>query len=317
MAGLGNYYMPAGLFSETQNRAPVFLAVLLHILVFILTLVPSSFFRPAVKMPEVVTIDLFNVEEFKTPKPVLKKEAVKRTRPKKVTPPKVLPPPPPSPKAVSIAEEPAPPPSVAAAPAKPISLRPRKMKKKITPKKKPKNRAFDAKLLNAVARIKAQNEQKMAEEKAQDRLAKLRDQLHTVKPAAASETAQISPVPPETKEPGPEGATAAGGDTVSASQQAEALKRYYLAVSRRIHEHWVLPEMQKWPDSLESIFVVVVNRNGVIVRRFFETKSGNQFFDQFVEKTIQAAEPMPHFPADLKDKSYEIGLVFHPSGLGL
>ena len=36
---------------------------------------------------------------------------------------------------------------------------------------------------------------------------------------------------------------------------------------------------------------------------------------QFVEKTMQEAAPMPHFPADFKKSNIEIGLRFRPSGL--
>jgi len=46
-----------------------------------------------------------------------------------------------------------------------------------------------------------------------------------------------------------------------------------------------------------------------------ERKSADLYFNQFVEKTMQEALPLPAFPDGLKEKELEIGLVFHPSGL--
>lgn len=308
MALANSYYKPDGFFADEQWKVSFSLAVVLHILVLLLTLLPSSFFRSKVEMPEVVTINLFNVEELKTPKakPMVRKplrKVVRKIQPKPFSKPQ---PPPPPPKAVSIVQQPTPPAPVPALSAKVISLRPRIMKKKVVAKKKPKNRDLDAKLLNAVARIRAQKKQKVAQEKARDALARLRDQLHIV---------PSIPVAPEVQAESSAISETADNSNNSAVLMDKALNRYYLAVSRKIHEHWVLPEMQKWDDSLESIFIVKVNRNGVIAKKSFEKRSGNSFFDQFVEKTIQEAAPMPHFPADIKESSLELGFVFHPSGL--
>jgi outer membrane biosynthesis protein TonB len=86
-------------------------------------------------------------------------------------------------------------------------------------------------------------------------------------------------------------------------------------VSQKIHQHWVLPEMQKWDENLEAIIVVYVRRDGIVTKKEFEKKSPNLFFNQFVEKTLRESLPLPPFPPNLKDNELEIGLVFHPGGL--
>jgi colicin import membrane protein len=73
--------------------------------------------------------------------------------------------------------------------------------------------------------------------------------------------------------------------------------------------------MQNWNESLEALMVVIVRSDGAIIQSFFEKKSGNPYFNQFVEKTIKEAAPLPQFPADLKKTKLEIGLRFRPSGL--
>ena len=94
-----------------------------------------------------------------------------------------------------------------------------------------------------------------------------------------------------------------------------ALKQYYIAVSQHIHRYWILPELQDWPRNLTAVYVVHVRRDGIVGRHYFETKSKDYYFNQFVEKTMKEAMPLPPFPEGLKDEELEIGLVFHPSGL--
>ena len=88
-----------------------------------------------------------------------------------------------------------------------------------------------------------------------------------------------------------------------------------MAINRKIQEHWILPEMQKWEESLQAILVIVVRRDGVVTKRFFEKKSNNIYFDQFVEKTVEEAFPLPPFPSAIKENTMEFGLIFHPGGL--
>lgn len=304
---------PEDIGADGQWKISFSMAVGLHLLVLCLTLLPSSFFRNRAEIPEVVTINLFNAEELKSPKPVAKKSPPKRAKVEEVAPKKSLPPPvvkkeisvaPPDPAPVVVAP-------VAVTPAKVISLKPRVMKKKVVKPEEPKEKVFDETLRNVVDRIRAKKQQEMELAKAKDNLARLRESLH-VAPAPVDSSLPES----EPQAAAPEESDASSATDIGSYERMEkALSRYYLAISRRIHEHWVLPEMQKWDDSLESIFVVVIRRDGTVIRSFFEKKSANPYFNQFVEKTIQEAQPMPQFPADLKESTLELGLKFHPSGM--
>ncbi len=294
--------------SDDQWKTPFSLAIGLHILVLVLSLLPASLFYQRPDIEEVVTINLFTVEELKQPKPTPKKAPPPQPKPEPVKPREITPPPPVVKPVTSIAQEPPPAP---APPAKVVSLRPRKIKKKIVPPEEIKPKISDNKRLKALERIQARVNQQKEIEKAKHDLASLRNSIHTTKPAPQPTPQPVSHTP----EPSSSKSSPSARSTGSAELMDKALKRYYIAISRKIHDHWVLPEMQNWDNSLEALIVIVVNRNGKINKSFFEKESENSYFNQFVEKTINDAAPMPHFPADLKKTQLEIGLRFHPSGL--
>ena len=283
-------------------------------------------------------------KEEPPPKPEPKQE---ETPPPPPEPPKPEPPPEPEPpKPEPIPEPPkpepepvSPPPEPKPEPPKPepipeppkeaISLSPRKLKKKLAPAKpekvivektkpeKPKPAKAtknDDKILKSLERIQARVKQKQENQALKDQLSRLRDSLHdiaTAKPSSTETAGEASP--------GAGGADAGGvassGAGGASSMLDEALKKYYIAISRKIHSNWALPDTQDWEPTLEAIAVIVIKRDGTVVEISFEKKSGNIYFDQYVEKTIQAALPLPPFPSDLKEDELDIGLKFRPSGL--
>jgi len=50
----------------------------------------------------------------------------------------------------------------------------------------------------------------------------------------------------------------------------KAKQQYYMAISRRIHDNWSLPETQNWSPALEATIVIVVRRDGRVTKTFFE-----------------------------------------------
>jgi outer membrane biosynthesis protein TonB len=219
-----------------------------------------------------------------------------------------------------------------------LSPKPNKVKKKLTPEKpKPEEvkkveapKAIkladkkaaaknEVKILKSLERIQAKVRERQENQAIRDKLAHLRDSLHDIATAAG-------PSEPETggqDTPDASGADTGGAGGVAAtgtgggasSMLDEALKKYYIAISRKIHSNWALPDTQDWDPNLEAIAVIVIKRDGTVVDTFFEKKSDNISFDQYVEKTLQAAQPLPPFPSDLKEDELEIGLKFRPSGL--
>jgi colicin import membrane protein len=107
-----------------------------------------------------------------------------------------------------------------------------------------------------------------------------------------------------------EGTNARSGDNTSGAE-----KLYQAAIFKRLQQFWALPEFKKWDPSLTAIVVITINQEGAITNQFFEKRSGDKVFDQFVEKTLRDSVPLPPIPAALRKSQYEIGLRFKPTGI--
>ena len=293
----------AEFFQEPGNdwKKPAVLTLALHLLTVILALLPASLFEPNLNIEEIYTVDLFDVMEARPvqqsapppPPPVVKQEVVKQT------PPQTKP---------LISEVP-PAPEITSGPVEVISLAPRLVKKDLREKNKAAAQQEKKKLSKALEkiqsrvradqeRVKADQEAKKAQESAnaavENALAQLRASIHT----SQARTVAVSKVG---------SASGGSGSRGRASAMDAALKQYYVAVSRQIHKFWILPDLQDWEKQLTAVYVVHVRRDGIVKKSYMEKKSADLYFNQFVEKTIQEALPLPPFPDGLKDKELEIG----------
>jgi colicin import membrane protein len=273
-------------------------------------LAPTLFDRQP-KLPEIYTVNLFTAAEVAEQKAVPAKapapKAVEEPAARKIETETKKP-------VVSI--EPSKPevaPAVETTIAKPVSLQPLKQKLKVG--KTPEEEALDkAKLDKVVQRLKASAVQKEAQDAAdkaaKDAVSKLADALKTG-PAATSDTA-----------------VKATAQTTSATKPAELtgprgtgiepdfyMKQYLSSVYQKIHDNWILPDLQNWDNSLEAVLVITIRRDGTVTDSFFEHKSKNIYFNQFVLKAVKDAAPMPPFPDQLQENTFEIGLRFKPGEL--
>ncbi|VAW35877.1 hypothetical protein MNBD_DELTA03-743 [hydrothermal vent metagenome] len=296
-------------------KMPLVLTALLHLAVFLLLIMPPSFLRPRHNFQEIQTINLFTAVELKARlKPPRRHTAPPRvSRPSR---PRRQPPPPPVKEVKSINID-QPPPLVPAKPAKVVSLRPRKLKKRAPPLVKH-EKVNDELLRRGLAGIRARLKAKQEARQVKSALAELVKNLQAAKPAPAPpKNKPVSPAAPDTAK----GVSAESESNQAARNAAEAagfklaLRRYYMLISLRIHEHWSLPKTHSWDKSLEAVVVINIRRDGIVSKITFEKKSDNMYFNQYVKKTIEEASPMPPFPSDLKRERLEIGLRFMPGGM--
>jgi outer membrane biosynthesis protein TonB len=290
------------LLNDKQLKLPLCLAILIHVLALGIGSIPTSFFQRNLNLEEIYTVDLFDIEDpsFKAepttpalepPPPQLKQEAAEPV--------------------LSIARKQAAPP---AGPVEIISLKPRKIKKNIHLEKQKVVKAEELRIKKAISKLK--------NKKAHEEAVKMAAEAKATADAAAQNAVDMlraairANTPRTTTSARPETTQQSGARRSSGNIQVDAaLRQYYISVSQKIHEHWILPEMQKWDDNLEAIMVVYVRRDGIVTKKEFEKKSPNLFFNQFVEKTLRESLPLPPFPPGLKNNELEIGLVFHPAGL--
>jgi colicin import membrane protein len=98
-----------------------------------------------------------------------------------------------------------------------------------------------------------------------------------------------------------------------ASALESKLNEYYNMIWEKIKKEWALPgDLSKGKINLETIIVVVIERNGKIQKSWFEKKSGNVYYDQMAMRAIKKAEPLPPIPKEFSDETFEIGIRFHP-----
>jgi len=104
-----------------------------------------------------------------------------------------------------------------------------------------------------------------------------------------------------------------GGSPWGSSSLESRLSDYYETIWTKIKKEWTLPgDLPKGKTDLETIIVVIIERDGKIQKSWFEKKSGNALYDQMAMRAIKKAEPLPPIPKEFSDNTFEIGIRFHP-----
>jgi colicin import membrane protein len=295
---------------SNEWRKPFNISIGLHIIVVALAMLAPALFDRQPKLPEIYTVNLFTATEV----------AEREAKPAKAPAAKALQ----KPDAGQIEQTKKPAVSIQpskpeAAPiaktiiAKPVSLKPLKQKVKVGKTKE--EEALDkAKLSRVVQRLKSGAAQKeareVADEAAKDAVSKLADALKVTTAATTDAAAKAAGQTTAATE-----STGVSGPRGTGIEPDFYMKQYLATVYQKIHDHWVLPELQNWDNSLEAVLVITIRRDGVVTDSFFEKKSKNIYFNQFVLKALKDAAPLPPFPDQLEENTFEIGLRFKPGEL--
>lgn len=280
---------------------PINLAIGFHILLAFSIIFLPGLLKPRPKFEDIYTVNLIDFSEpaaeqvsappqqqAPKPEPKPEPEPVKAEKQAPVLEPvKVAPP---------------------AEPVKAVSIKPlkRKIKKKII--KKPDQNIVRQKQLEKLKRqsiAEALKAEKLAAEQARlaaeeaERQQKLLEQRLT---------AVRSQVRSSTK-------TTTAKTGASSGAKSALSTQYHGAIMNHVTQYWALPEFKNWNADLSAVVVVTFSKNGRIVNQFFEKRSGDSAFDQYVRKTLQDADPLPPIPAALRKNQMELGLVFRPGSI--
>jgi TonB family protein len=299
---------------SNEWKLPLNVAIGIHVLVLLAALFLPDIFKAKPKFADIYSVSIINVAE-PTVNPAPPVRAPKTVSTPKTSPPPVSAPPEPvkTQKTAPIAEvqeEPAP------VPQKAISLKPLK-KKKIQKIKPAEDLARKQEDLNRKEEIVRNNRQKLAEALREEELLAERAKL-------AQEALDIERSLLQSQQPADDLPTRSSADSENQASSSSAaagsnsshLESQYLAsVFNRLHQFWAPPEYLQQDPTLTSVVVITINQDGKIANMLFESKSGDRVFDQFVNKTIEAADPMPPIPPALKKKRFEIGLRFRPGSI--
>jgi colicin import membrane protein len=318
---------------SNEWKLPLNFAIGIHVMILLAALYLPGIFKAKPKFAEIYTVSLINVAE-----PVAAPPAAKAPAPSQ-TPAKAAPAPPPAappkakkvievPEKVEPAPAPAPVPAPPPAPTKAISLKPLKQKivknvKEPEPETPPKKNDQDLKKVQKLA--EAIREEATKEETLKKETLKREEMILTERARLAQEAvdqerqllAQSNKVQARMAQQAAEAAVGQQSNTPAVSGSSSNLleSQYQAAIASRLQQFWSLPEhLQKDPNLLATV-VITIKIDGDIANMIFENKSGDRIFDQYVSKTIEAANPLPPIPPALKKQRYEIGFRFKPGSI--
>ncbi len=312
---------------DSYRKIPLILTVAVHLFALLISLLAPFVITQTSKIPEVYTVDLYQVMEAESPSPQNGK-SIKAPKPAAVAEPvkpDVIPPEPDQPKPVLTKRQMAKErqrqqedllsqvkkPVAVDKQIKPdaVSLSP--IREKLAREKKEKEyRKKQADLLNQKMKLmRLELERKKAEQEARDAAA-----------AAANEIAEmyrrtfnLNTVVRESSQRASDSGETGRRDIDPLVLQA--MQKYKARLFAHISPHWQLPELQNWDENLRAVIVLKVKRDGTVTSTNFEKRSKNLRFNQYVQKAIDNAQPLPPFPLDLRQKSEEIAVTFSPGGL--
>lgn len=276
-------------------KFPLNLAVGIHLAVFMAAIYLPGFLKAKPKFADIYTVSIINIAE-----PTAAPEA--QTPPATQPIPEADKPQAP-PKAKEIAPIAESPPSPAPAPQKSVSLKP--LKRKII-------KPTDDKEKDLRNEVDRRNRQKLASAIKEQEILAEKARMAREALEAERKLLDTKPTPPQTTQ---SSSTSGSRQPVAGSSSNLIESQYQAAIVNRLQQFWYLPEHMRKDVNLTAIVVVTIANDGNIANMFFEDKSGNHVYDQFVRKTIEMANPLPPIPPAMKKQRIELGLVFRPGGI--
>ncbi|MDA8087569.1 MAG: energy transducer TonB [Nitrospiraceae bacterium] len=102
----------------------------------------------------------------------------------------------------------------------------------------------------------------------------------------------------------------AGGSAQAGAGDNTALKGYLSQVKGSIWRNWYLPDAKV--HGIEATVTIDILKDGTLVAKGFEKRSGNGLFDQSAIRAIQRTAKVPPPPGVLPPGGLEVGFVFNP-----
>jgi len=273
-------------------KIPFNLAVILHLSIVLGSIYGPGFLYKKPPYPDIYTVDLISAVEpvsqqvQEDSKPIVEKNQDS-----------------PKPK-VSIASTPenTPPPEVVT-PVKPVSIKPLKRKKikKIVKKNDPRKQLEKQYKKNLeIAREAERKAAEAARLAANEAVNQLKNMLRESSSVAKTSTAK----------------KAVSSTNAKRSSTRNVIEnQYFASVFSQLEPHWKSPVNMAWNNDLVATVVIRIAKDGTIIDQFFEQKSGDRLFDQFVLKALRDGSPLPPIPAALQKNNVELGLRFVPGSI--
>jgi colicin import membrane protein len=89
------------------------------------------------------------------------------------------------------------------------------------------------------------------------------------------------------------------------------IQMYQMEVEDRIKGNWSYPVALQSREELEAIVVVMVRRDGTILKTEMKKDSSDPIFDESVLRAIKRSDPLPPFPEGYRKNHDEIEIKFN------
>lgn len=298
---------------STGWKLPFNLAILFHVLLLSSAIILPKYIHTRPKFPEFTSVDLINIAEILPAKqtsapqstpvkmskpPVTETQKVTAVKAKKIAP-------------IAPVLEQTPQASV----TKAISIKPlkRKLKKKLP--------TIDKNAQERQKKLEAeQNRKLIARQQALEAESRqLQDEANRQKAIADAETkiaasAALNALKKSLRADEASANSRSGHSTNRRSGgTSSALEaQYFASIFSHLHQYWAFPVSRSEDLQLNAVVVIEIAQNGRIKSHIFEKYSGDRVFDQFVNRALQEANPLPAIPRALKKQQYTLGLRFKP-----
>lgn len=286
---------------NNEWKLPFNCALGLHLVIILGALFIPQIFDKEPLYEDIYTVDLISATAVRPEAPA--PEALP-PREQKQAPKQEIKQPEPARKAVSIAETP--PEVQQQAELEPVSLTPlkrKKVRKVVSPspaKQKEKLEELRQQRIRLAeeAERRAEEAERRAEEAANLAAIEAVDQLKEM-------LRETSTIPNESSQ------TSSGATQAPRGTSKNVVEnQYYASIHNALQPHWKLPEHKSWNPELSATIVITISKNGRITDRFFERRSGDKVFDQFILKALNDGAPLKPIPGALGKSSLEMGLRF-------
>jgi TonB family protein len=294
------------ILQDNARKVPLLLTVAFHLAILIISLAAPFITTPkSPRLPEVYTVSLYRLQEIAPPPPAARVD--KTTAPPPAA--KVVPPP------KTVVPDPVPDNAVSLSPIRQKLAR--EMKEKEARKRR--QELQDRKIAQVKLDLLSAQADKAAIQ-ARNAAIQAENVLAEAKRDAAAKIADLYRKTAEYQAMDNVGATTEAQGTGPRNgevdqQKLAALEEYRARLFAHISPHWQLPELQAWDENLRAVIVLQVKRDGSVINSYFEKRSDNLRFNQYAQKAIENARPLPPFPIDFHEKSEEIAVTFSPGGL--
>lgn len=273
-------------------KIPFNIAVLLHLTIILGAVYGPGFLYNKPLHPDIYTVDLITaVEPISEPAQEVAKTTVEKTS--ETSKPKV---------SIASTPEVATPPQLET-PIKPVSIKPLKRKKIKKIVQKPNQRKQLEKQHKKNLELAREAERRAAEAArlaASEAVNELKDMLRET----------------NTLESATKPKTTAPASRVNRANTRNVIEnQYFASVITRLEPHWKSPVHMTWSKDLVATVVIRIAKDGTIIDQFFEQKSGDRLFDQFVLKALRDGSSLPPIPAAMQKSNIELGLRFVPGSI--